>query len=80
MSLKNIRDYCIEYLKKEDIKKDLKEIIKPIVTSIYNEIYIYIWLLCFYNVFFIFIVLANLILLIKLLKQNKLYNSENIFR
>jgi hypothetical protein len=70
MSFKNIRDTCIEYLNKEDIKHDLKEILKPIVSTIYNEIYIYIWLICFYNVVFIFIVLANFILLVRVLRKN----------
>ena len=72
MSFKNIRDTCIEYLNKEDIKHDLKEILKPIVSTIYNEIYIYVWLICFYNVVFILIVLANFILLLRLLKKNTL--------
>lgn len=71
MSLKTIRDTCIEYLNKEDTKHDLKEIMKPIVSTIYNEIYIYIWLICFYNVVFIFIVLANFILLMRVLRNNK---------
>ena len=69
MSFKNIRDTCIEYLNQEDIKHDLKEILKPIVSTIYNEIYIYIWLICFYNVVFIFIVLANFILLMRMLRK-----------
>jgi hypothetical protein len=71
MSLKIIRDTCIEYLNKEDIKHDVKEILRSIVCAIYNEIYIYIWLICFYNVVFICIVLANFILLIRLLKINR---------
>jgi hypothetical protein len=75
MSLKSFRDTCIEYLNKEDTKHDLKEILKPIVYTIYNEIYIYIWLICFYNVVFIFIVLANFILLLRVL-QKKNYMPE----
>ncbi len=62
---KNIRDTCIEFFKNEDIKRDVKEVIKPIVNIIYNEIYVYIWFICFYNVFLIFIVLANLYLLLR---------------
>lgn len=77
MSLKSIRDTCIEYLNKEDIKRDLKEIIKPIVSTIYNEIYIYILFICFYNVVFIFIVLANFILLLRVLRPNS--NSAQTF-
>jgi hypothetical protein len=69
--MKSIRDKCIDFLKNEDTKRDVKEIIKPIVHIIYNEIYVYLWLLCFYHIFFIFIVLANLFLLLKLLAMNK---------
>ena len=76
MSLKNILDICIEYFKKDDIKQDIKEILKPVAATIYNEIYIYIWLICFYNVVFIFIVLANFILLVRFLRKNNISNGE----
>ena len=69
--MKNIRESCIEFFKSEDIKRDVREMIKPVVNIIYNEIYVYLWLLCFYHIFFIFIVLANLFLLLKLLVINK---------
>jgi hypothetical protein len=69
--MKNIRESCIEFFASEDIKRDVKQMMKPIVTTIYNEIYVYLWLLCFYHIFFIFIVLANLFLLLKLLAVNK---------
>ena len=62
--MKNIRETCIEFLKSEDIRKDVREIIKPIVNIIYNEIYVYIWFICFYNVILIFLVVANLYLLL----------------
>jgi hypothetical protein len=68
--MKNIRETCIEFFQKEDIKRDVKEMIKPIVNVIYNEIYVYIWLLCIYHVFFIFVVLANLFLLLRFVRQN----------
>jgi uncharacterized membrane protein YdbT with pleckstrin-like domain len=67
--MKTIRDTCIEFFKNEDIKQNLQEIIRPVVDIIYNEIYIYIWFICIYNVFLIFIILANLFLLIRLLQQ-----------
>ena len=69
--MKNIRESCIEFFTSEDIKRDVKQMIKPVVSIIYNEIYVYLWLLCFYHIFFIFIVLANLFLLLKLLAVNK---------
>jgi len=67
--MKNIRDTCIEFFQNEDIRRDVKEIIKPIATIIYNESYLYIWFICIYNVFLLFIILANLFLLVKLLKK-----------
>jgi len=63
MTTSIIRDTCIEFFQKEEIKRCVKEIIRPIVLIIYNEIYPYIWFICMYNVFLIFLTLANLILL-----------------
>ena len=67
--MKNIRDTCIEFFQNEDIRRVVKEIIKPIANIIYNETYLYIWFICIYNVFLLFIILANLFLLVKLLKK-----------
>ena len=63
MTTSTIRDSCIEFFQKEEIKRCVKEIIRPIVQIIYNEIYPYMWFICIYNVFLIFLTLANLILL-----------------
>ena len=63
--MKNIRDTCIDFFKNEDIRKDVKEMLKPFAQIMYNELYLYIWVICFYNVFLIFIVLVNLFLLLK---------------
>jgi len=69
--MKNIRDTCIEFFQNEDIRKDVKEMLKPFVQIIYNELYLYIWFICFCNVFLIFLVLVNLILLLKLIRTSK---------
>lgn len=56
----------------DDSKKYLKEmIIHPVGQIIYNEFYIYLWLICIYHVFLIFLVLANLYFL--------LYSHRSIF-
>lgn len=68
--MKSIKESCVEFFQNEEIKKDIREIIKPIVDTIYNEINIYIWVICLYNVFLVFIILANLFLILKL--SNKL--------
>jgi hypothetical protein len=73
--MKNIKERCIEFFNSEDIRKDIKDAIKPLGIMIYNEIYIYLWMICFYNVFLIFIILANLILLLTLLKRNKYFSN-----
>ncbi|MFM1794881.1 MAG: hypothetical protein RL642_1266 [Bacteroidota bacterium] len=75
--MKNIRESCIELFKNEDIKRDVKAMLKPLGTMLYNEIYIYLWVLCFYHVFFIFIVLANFFLLWQILRQHKIYGSTS---
>jgi hypothetical protein len=67
--MKNIRDTCIEFLQREDTRRDVKEVIKPIANIIYNETYLYLWMICLYNVFLIFLILVNLFLVIKLLNR-----------
>jgi hypothetical protein len=69
--MKNIRDTCIDFFKNEDIRKDVKEMLKPFAQIMYNELYLYIWVICFYNVFLIFIVLVNLFLLLKMIRKSK---------
>ena len=73
--MKTIKDRCIEFFKNEDIKRDVKEVMYPIVCLVYNEMYIYIWLICFYHVLMIFIILANLYLLLRLIYFSKSSNS-----
>jgi len=74
----SIRDTCINFFKDENIKKEINEIVKPIVTTIYNEIYMYLWFICIYHVFLIFIVLANLYLLLCLIQTSRKHNSFNL--
>lgn len=56
-------------IKNNYIGEEMKEFVRPIVSTIYNEIYIYLWFICFYNVFLIFLVLANLFLILRLLNK-----------
>ena len=69
MPVKSIRDSCIELLESEETRKNLREIIQPISNMIYNEAYPYIWFICIYIVAVTFIILANLLLLLRLLSQ-----------
>ena len=75
--MKSIRDRCIDFFKNEDIKRDVKAIIQPICGIIYNELYPYLWFLCIYHVFLIFIILANLILLLRLLQYGQRKTTIN---
>jgi hypothetical protein len=70
--MKNIIDTCIDFFKYEDIRKDVKEMLKPFAQIMYNELYLYIWVICFYNVFLIFIVLVNLFLLLKMIRKSNI--------
>ena len=62
----------VSYLKTDESRRYLKDnIIQPVGQVIYNEWYIYLWLICIYHVILIFIVLANLILLLTFLSSKK---------
>jgi hypothetical protein len=63
----------ISFLKNEEVKQYIKNLVGPLGTMIYNEIYIYMWFICIYNVFLIFLVLVNLVLLLKLLRNRDKY-------
>ena len=65
--MKSIRDSCIEFFQDENIKRDLREIARPILNTIYDELNIYVWAICIYNIFLVFIILANLFLKLGLL-------------
>ena len=67
----------IDFFKRDESKRYLKEtIIYPVGNIIYNEIYIYLWMICVYHVFLIFIVLVNLYLLLRIIPY--LHNFSTI--
>jgi hypothetical protein len=66
-------DTFMDAIKKKDLRNGLKDLVKPIGGFLYDQFYVYIWIICIYNVFFIFIVLANLFLLLKLLNKQDRY-------
>jgi hypothetical protein len=68
--MKSLRDSCIEFFQDENIKRDLREIAKPILDTIYDELNIYVWIIFVYNIFLVFIILANLFLLLRLLRYS----------
>lgn len=70
MKVECFKNTCFEFLKNEDIKREFNEVIRSIVNIVYNELYIYVWFICIYNVFLIFIILANLFLLLRTIKND----------
>jgi len=77
--MKTLRDSCIEYFKKEEIKKTVHEIIKPIFGWVYNEVYIYIWVIAFYHVLLFSGFLALFCILLKILyNQEKLLSKNSV--
>jgi len=76
--MKNIRDTCIDYLKKEDIKRDMRAIIQPIGILIYNEIYVYLMFICIYHVFIALVLLMILYILLRKPKWSNMSNMNNM--
>ena len=68
--MKNLRETCLPFIQNEDVRKELKEWASFLFRLIYNEIYIYIWFICFYHVFLIFLTLANLFLLLRFIRKS----------
>ena len=61
----NIHSEICEMFQKEDMKRFIKDILKNVSTIVYNEMYLYVWFICFYHVFLIFVLLANLVILLR---------------
>jgi len=68
--MQSLRDSCISFFQDENIKRDLREIAKPILDTIYDELNLYVWIILVYNIFLVFIILANLFLLLRLLRYS----------
>ena len=58
-------DYCLDIIKREDVKNELKQLFKPVIQLILQEIYPYIYLSLLLVVISFFLVLGIFIMLIK---------------
>lgn len=79
INMQNIKTSCIQFLGNEDARKDIKAILSPLGDIIYNELYVYLWIICIYNILLFVLILANLYLLLKVLKfirNSKIYIYE----
>ena len=60
-----ISEYCLEFIKKDEVKKELKNLFKPIISRILEEIYPYIYLSLLLVVISFFLVLGIFFMLVK---------------
>ena len=60
-----ISDYCLEFIKKDEVKQELKNLFKPIINLILEEFYPYIYLSLLLVIISFFLVLGIFIMLIK---------------
>ena len=60
-----ITEYCLDFIKKDEVKKELKNLFKPIINLILEEIYPYIYLSLLLVIISFFLVLGIFIMLIK---------------
>ncbi len=58
-------DYCLDIIKREDVKQELKHIFKPIIQLILQEIYPYIYLSVLFLLISFFLILGIFILLLR---------------
>lgn len=62
---------CLDILKREDIKNELKDLFKPVFNYILHEINPYIYIIITLICFIFIMILANLVLLILLLRNKQ---------
>ena len=70
-------DYCLDIIKREDVKNELKQLFKPVIQLILQEIYPYIYL----SVLFLFIsFFLNLGICILLLRNNYISQMSHVLQ
>jgi hypothetical protein len=60
-----IYDYCLDFIKKDEVKRELKNLFKPIISLILEEIYPYVYLSLLLVIISFFLVLGIFIMLVK---------------
>ena len=58
-------DYCLDIIKREDVKNELKQLFKPVIQLILQEIYPYIYLSVLFLFISFFLILGIFILLFR---------------
>jgi hypothetical protein len=67
--MKSLRESMVDFIHSEDLKKNIYSVIQPVYNNLYNELYPYLWFICIYMVILTFIILANLVLLVRVLNH-----------
>ena len=65
-----------EWINSEEVQKHFKKASGVVVSAVYNEVYLYLWFICIYNIFLLIVVVANMYLLMRLIRVSnvKLYD------
>ena len=64
-----IAEYCLEFIKRDEVKQELKNLFKPIIKLILEEIFPYIYLSLLLVIISFFLVLGIFILLLRTKKD-----------
>ena len=63
-------EYCIDFIKRDEVKQEIKNIFKPIISVLLQEIYPYIYLSLLLVVISFFLVLGIFILMSRTTKSS----------
>lgn len=64
--MKTVWSNCLDYFQTDEAKRNVKEsIIHPMGQILYHELYFYVWLICFYHIFLVFLILSILVMLLR---------------
>ena len=63
-------EYCIDFIKRDEVKQEIKNIFKPIISVLLQEIYPYIYLSLLLVVISFFLVLGIFILMLRTTKSS----------
>ena len=58
-------EYCIDFIKRDEVKQEIKNLFKPIISLLLQEIYPYIYLSLLLVVISFFLVLGIFILILR---------------
>ena len=63
--MKSLKDSIVGFMQSEENRRDCYTMFQPLFTSLYNEMYPYLLFICIYLTILTFIILINLVLLVR---------------